>query len=109
MWRGHSINPDRQYILQLCQDQNRARYIRPRETTSAPSAEMLLETVPIDGNLIASYKFDEICRALLTTGERFTIGPHGEWFTVAELQAIESVGWNAVAWVGGARPTLPSR
>jgi hypothetical protein len=71
---------------------------------------MVLQTVPIDGSLIADYKIDEIINSVsLVSGERFSVGAHGEWFTESELKAIEGAGWNAVHWVGGAMPNVPPR
>jgi hypothetical protein len=64
----------------------------------------------MNGDLIANYQLDEILRTtVLSSGERFSIGAHGEWFTEAELKAIDTSGWNAVPWVGGVMPNLPNR
>jgi hypothetical protein len=108
MWKRIPINVGERYVLQLCQNAERVRYLLPRHQDSPPSADMLLETALIDGDLIASYRIDDIVRTTsLVSGERFTASPHGEWFTEAERKAIETKGWNAVPWVGGVTPNLP--
>lgn len=71
---------------------------------------MLVETGPIAADLVENYRIDDILRTtVLSTGERFTVGPHGEWLTEAERKAIDSMGWEAVPWLGGVAPSLVER
>ena len=110
MWKRIPIDGSKRYVLQLCQDAERVRYLLPRPEGSPPTAEMLVESQQVSADLIANYRVDEILRTtVLSSGERFTVGPHGEWFTEAEQIAIETKGWNAVPWVGGVMPNLPPK
>jgi hypothetical protein len=53
---------------------------------------------------------DELLRTtIFNYGERYVVGPHGEWFTEAEQKAIATHEWKRIPSVGHVMPNLPLR
>ena len=114
MWKRVALVPEKSYVLQLCQDESRVRYFLAREIEEPPHPDMVLETVPVSARLVGEYRFEELRSVLLSNGETFSFGPHGEWFTEAETKArLEMIrglrGWASIPWHNGTEPRLPPK
>jgi hypothetical protein len=110
MWKRVAVDPEKSYVLQLCQDGHRVRYFLAREIDEPPHPDMVLETVPVSARLIAEYRFEELRSVRLSNGETLAFGPHGEWFTEIETKALqERRVWASVPWHNGVEPRLPPK
>jgi hypothetical protein len=52
MWTRVAVDPEKSYVLQLCQDGQGARYFLAREINERPHPDMVLETVPVSARLV---------------------------------------------------------
>lgn len=114
MWKRVAVDPEKRYVLQLCQNAERSRYFLARETGESPHPDMVLETIPVAAKLVAEYRFDELQNLRLSNGESFSFGPHGEWFTesetIARMEMIRGLrGWASIPWHNGIEPRLPPK
>lgn len=110
MWQRLRVNPDKTYVLQLCQNSKRVRYFTARELNEPSHPDMVLETMPVPAELIAKYDFEQLRSVRLANGEMFSFGPHGEWFTQAESTAMRARrGWDSIPWHNGVEPQLPPK
>jgi hypothetical protein len=108
VWRRIQGISGSRYVLQPCQGSDRVRYVRPREAESGePDPNRLAETEPFPGEWVTAYDFASIRSVRLASGERFALGPHGEWFTEFKLAAMRAGPWDRVPWLGGTEPRLP--
>ncbi|MBL8798351.1 MAG: hypothetical protein JNM56_30935 [Planctomycetia bacterium] len=110
MWHRIAIDPNKDYVLQLCQNAERVRYFRARAIDEAPHADMVFETVPLPAEIVRDYRLEELRGRHLSNGEMFAFGPHGEWFTEAESNVMRRRGgWNNIPWHNGIAPRLPPK
>jgi hypothetical protein len=107
MWKRIPISDEKRYVLSLCQNARGHRYCAVTEAgTSAP--DMVLQTTEIPADLVRRYAVQEIERLGLADGGRFVFGPHGEWFTLAENEALAG-DWDSVPWITKRPPALPPK
>jgi hypothetical protein len=108
MWQRVTAEPGSRYVLQLCMGENAVRYVRPREAeVGEPDPGRVLETESFPGEWVSGYNFRSIGAVPLADGSRFQLGPHGEWFTAAEMEVLDSDKPEPVPWHGGITPLLP--
>lgn len=109
MWKPIELEEGRSYCLALCQDQQNKRYCCITEA-GAEAPHELRRTTVIPNDLLRARASRQISESyLLTTGQSFVFGPHGEWFTQEEIEAINKEDFLSVPWVSGAAPELPAR
>lgn len=104
MWKRIQTSDNQRYVLNLCQNAEGHRYCVVTEAgSSAP--DMIRQTMAISPDLIRRGAFREIEQIPLTDGSYFLFGPHGEWFTAAEEEALAD-DHEIVPWVTSVPPTL---
>ena len=110
MWKRIAISDDRRYILNLCQSEDGTRYCVVSEA-GGEVPDVVFRTEEIAPALLRSYATRQIEeRGVLTNGERFVFGPHGEWFTIPEVEALmDPYARNPVPWATDKPPTLPPK
>ncbi len=106
MWKRIPVSDDKRYVLNLCQNAKGHRYCVVTEAGSSAS-DMIRQTVEISPDLIRRYATREIQQLALSDGGHFVFGPHGEWFTTAEEEALAD-DHDSVPWITPA-PTLPPK
>jgi hypothetical protein len=111
MWHRIVAAPGSRYVLQLCQGPDRVRYVRPREAEAGePDNHRQLETQPFPGEWVTNYDFQAIGAVRLLGGKVFGLGPHGEWFTEEELDALRDYRQRVpFPWHNGIEPQLPPK
>jgi hypothetical protein len=107
MWKRIPVSDDKRYVLNLCQNATGHRHCVVTEAgSSAP--DVVRQTVEISADLIRRYAIREIEQVTLTDGGYFVFGPNGEWFTIAEEEALAD-DHETVPWVTPVAPTLPPK
>lgn len=107
MWKIFQVEDSKRYVLNLCQNVKGHRYCAVTESgSSAP--DMVRQTVEVPPELIRRRAFREIEQLTLRDGDRFVFGPHGEWFTTAEAEALAE-DHDLVPWITRVAPTLPPK
>jgi hypothetical protein len=90
MWRRTELDPDIEYVIQLCQDEAGVRRLRLRDPAREEAhAEAILETGPVSHELLWKqnvYRISEEVR--LKDGGRFFFDAHCVWFTEDEVKAL---------------------
>jgi hypothetical protein len=99
----------RKYSLSLCQDSAGRRFCAVTEIQN-PHPDMVLQTNEVPIHLLSAYRWEEVSRDIsLVDGGRFGFGPHGEWFTEVEAEALRHGDWASVPWVTKSPPVLPPK
>ena len=99
MWKRTVIDPNKEYVLNLCQDG--LRFCRVAEKNSEENKECLVfSTEVIPHNLLENYETEIIEENYKTTdGRRFYFGAHGEWMIDVEYEAFTED--KPIPWVNG--------
>lgn len=107
MWKRISISDDKRYVLNLCQNGKGHRYCVVTEVgVSAP--DVIRQTVEIHPELVRKVALEEVTKVPLTDGTHFVFGPHGEWFTTAEAEALAD-DHPVVPWITAKPPLLAAK
>ena len=104
MWKRVTIIDGRQYTVQLCQRPDGHRFCAVAEAGTIVD-DMILRTDSIPASVIRDASPKQIAGLGLLGGGRFFFGPHGEWFTEAEMEALED-DHEIVPWVTHQPPNL---
>jgi hypothetical protein len=107
MWRRIPVSYDKQYVLNLCQDAKGYRFCVVTEAGST-APDMVRQVTEISSDLIRRYAVHELEKLPLSDGSHFVFGPHGEWFTIAEEEALAD-DQDDVPWITSVAPTLPPK
>ena len=109
MWKSIPLSEQKKYSLSLCQDVAGRRFCVVTEIQS-PHPDMVVQTNEVPTDVLRAYRWEDISRDIsLVGGGRFGFGPHGEWFTELEAEALRQGGWASVPWVTKSPPVLPPR
>lgn len=110
MWKRSDIDPNKQYVIQLCHDDHGTRMLRLRELDGEPlHPDAVFETGPVSNELLLQgdiFKIAEITK--LANGKTFDFDAHGIWFTAEELAAFHKNqgDLNSVPWSTKTPPVL---
>lgn len=107
MWKRISVSDDKQYVLNLCQNAMRHRFCVVTEAGSV-APDMVRQVTEISSDLIRRHAYEEIVKLPLSDGSHFVFGPHGEWFTTAEEEALAD-DQEDVPWITDVAPTPPPK
>jgi hypothetical protein len=113
-WNRFGIEPERQYVVELCQRPDGHRYAQYRfANIESTDTDAVLETVPALGQRFIEYGFHVYCKELkLTSGESFAFDSHGIWLTETEIRRMKDRStpyWEGDQsfWVNGIAPQFP--
>ncbi|MCG8002187.1 MAG: hypothetical protein N0C81_20730 [Candidatus Thiodiazotropha lotti] len=84
MWLTE-IDPDKEYILQLCQNDEGRRYCVFRESEEVKSEFCVSESPPVPHEILKSKNINELCDFC-----NVVFGGHGEWYTEAESESMRN-------------------
>lgn len=69
---------------------------------------MVRQVTEISSDLIRRYAWHEIEKLPLSDGSHFVFGPHGDWYTIAEEEAIAD-DQEDVPWITDVAPIPPPK
>ena len=113
-WNRFGLDPDRTYVVQLCQELSGRRYARYRDVDSGePDTNAVFETESATGRQFVKWGDYTYANHLrLSSGERFAFDVHGIWLTDSETKRMQDRAnpwWlgDQSFWVNGIAPLFP--
>ncbi len=101
MW-PKQIEPEKDYALQLCQDDKGSRYAKIRSILEEKDESLIIESSVIPHHILSSRsskKLEEHCKIFF--------GGHGEWFTSSEGKSMidyDNGVSKSIVWVTESAP-----
>lgn len=113
-WNVLGLDTDKDYVVELCQQQDGRRYIRHRQYPSGSTDPFaVLETTPAPAKAFLAWGVEGYAKHLkLRNGQDFGFDAHGVWLTDSEQQYMATgQSWSNqnAPWVSGIPPKLPPR
>jgi len=111
MWKLPPMSDSAEYVLCFCQDNEQKRFCSVIESTTTHPFEVARTSV-IPTELLRKRQWETVSKQykLLPYNLQFVFGPHGEWLTEPEAQALFGPGVaTKIPWVTGCTPNLPPK
>jgi hypothetical protein len=109
MWKLPPMSADASYVLCFCQDSSERRFCAVVESSATHPFEVA-RTAVIPKELLRTTNDRAIAQQykLLPHELGFDFGPHGEWFTKPEIEALfGKASPGGIPWLNGRTPNLP--
>jgi hypothetical protein len=108
----HEMKDDELYVVDLVQEKNGRRYLRPRRIEWPADPDAAFTSEPATGAQIRNWQCGQA--QMTIRGTMFVLDAHGVWMTVAEMRYIFSRRLatpkpSPPAWVNGLPPLFPPK